>query len=206
MSVVAEESIVASIAPPSSAPIEERLRREATIWLSSIRPDGRPHVVPVWFFWNGQVFDLFSKPTAQKVRNVREHPDVMIGIGEPDEEWDVELIEGTATALAEPTAHVVSPALFDKYAAAMQRAGLDRDTYVRVYSQPVRIRPTRFVGYGGKGWVEPAPNGDTSDVVGHMMRPAVSAAADLHRRAIHDARLAVSERKAGSLELAALDE
>ena len=197
---------MASIAP-SSAPIAERLKREATVWLSSIRPDGRPHVVPVWFFWDGLVFDLFSKPTAQKVRNVREHPDVMIGIGEPDEEWDVELVEGTATALSQPTADVVSPALFDKYATAMQRAGLDRDTYVRVYSQPVRIQPTRFVGYGGKGWIEPPPGGDTSDVAGHMMGRTSTAISEVHRRAIHDARRAAREPRSGaSVELAALDE
>ena len=198
---------MASSAPPSRAPIAERLQREATVWLSSIRPDGRPHVVPVWFFWDGQVIDFFSKPAAQKVRNVREHPDVMIGIGEPDEEWDVELVEGTATALSAPTADVVSPALFDKYAAAMERAGLDRETYVRVYSQPVRIQPTRFVGYGGRGWIEPSPVADTSDVVGHLMGRTTSAIADLHRQAIQDARLAVKGRRsAASVELAALDE
>ena len=198
---------MASIAPPSSAPIAERLQREATVWLSSIRPDGRPHVVPVWFFWNGQVIDFFSKPAAQKVRNVREHPDVMIGIGEPDEEWDVELVEGTATALSQPTADVVSPALFDKYAAAMERAGLDRDTYVRVYSQPVRIEPTRFVGYGGKGWIEPPPGGDTSDVVGHMMGRTSSATSEVHRRAIQDARVAARGLPSiTAVELAALDE
>ena len=197
---------MASIAPPSGAPIAERLEREATVWLSSIRPDGRPHVVPVWFFWDGQVIDFFSKPTAQKVRNVREHPDVMIGIGEPDEEWDVELVEGTATALSEPTAQVVSPALFDKYAVAMQRAGLDRDTYVRVYSQPVRIQPTRFVGYGGRGWIEPAPGGDTSDVMGHMMERPMGVASHIHRRAIQDARLAARGRSITSVELSALDE
>ena len=198
---------MASIAPPTSAPIAERLHREATVWLSSIRPDGRPHVVPLWFFWDGEVFDLFSKPTAQKVRNVREHPEVMIGIGEPDEEWDVELVEGTATALLEPTADVVAPGLFDKYAAAMQRAGLDRDTYVRVYSQPVRIQPTRFVGYGGKGWIDSAPGADPSDVVGHIMGPRMSAVSDVHRRAIQDARLAARAPRSGaSVELLALDE
>ena len=58
-------------------PIEERLRSEPTVWLSSIRPDGRPHVVPVWFTWDGSIFDLYSKPNAQKVRNVRAHPEVV---------------------------------------------------------------------------------------------------------------------------------
>ena len=149
--------------------IEERLRTEPTVWLSSTRPDGRPHVVPVWFNWNGSVFDLFSKPNAQKVRNLRQHPDVMLAVGQPNEDFDVELVEGTATIIDSPTAEVVPPEMFEKYAVLMRRAALDSPTFVTTYSQPVRITPTRFLGYGGKGWTDPAltPDGD-QDVAGHM--------------------------------------
>jgi PPOX class probable F420-dependent enzyme len=149
--------------------IEERLRTEPTVWLSSMRPDGRPHVVPVWFNWDGRVFDLFSKPNAQKVRNLREHPDVMLAVGQPNEEFDVELVEGRAAIIASPTAEVIRPAMFEKYADLMARAALDTDTFVTTYSQPVQITPTRFLGYGGKGWTDPAliPDGD-QDVEGHI--------------------------------------
>ena len=149
--------------------IEERLRTEPTVWLSSTRPDGRPHVVPVWFNWDGRVFDLFSKPNAQKVRNLREHPEVMLAVGQPAEEWDVELVEGTASIVDSPTSEVVPPTMFEKYAGLMARAALDTDTFVTTYCQPVRITPTRFLGYGGKGWTDPAltPDGD-QDVEGHI--------------------------------------
>jgi|GEM_PF-342798 len=156
-----------TVVQPSS--IEQRLRSEPTVWLSSTRPDGRPHVVPVWFNWDGSVFDLFSKPNAQKVRNLREHADVMLAIGQPSEEFDVELVEGTATVLPHPTVDVIRPTMFEKYADLMARAALDRQTFVATYSQPVRITPTRFLGYGGKGWIDPAltPDGD-DDVTGHL--------------------------------------
>ena len=149
--------------------IEERLRTEPTVWLSSTRPDGRPHVVPVWFNWDGRVFDLFSKPNAQKVRNLREHPDVMLAVGQPNEEFDVELVEGRAAIIASPTAEVIPPTMFEKYADLMARAALDTDTFVSTYSQPVQITPTRFLGYGGKGWTDPGlnPDGD-QDVEGHL--------------------------------------
>ena len=152
-----------------STAIEERLRSEPTVWLSSTRPDGRPHVVPVWFNWDGSVFDVFSKPNAQKVRNLREHPQVMLAVGQPAEEWDVELVEGTAAIIARPTSEVVPPTMFEKYAGLMARAALDSETFVTTYCQPVRITPTRFLGYGGKGWTDPAltPDGD-QDVEGHI--------------------------------------
>ena len=30
---------------------DERLRTEANVWLATMRPDGRPHVSPIWFVW-----------------------------------------------------------------------------------------------------------------------------------------------------------
>jgi hypothetical protein len=29
------------------------LRALRSIWISTTRPDGRPHAVPVWFVWDG---------------------------------------------------------------------------------------------------------------------------------------------------------
>jgi PPOX class probable F420-dependent enzyme len=188
-------------------PIDERLRSEPTVWLSSTRPDGRPHVVPVWFNWNGRVFDLFSKPHAQKVRNLREHPDVMLAVGQPEAEFDVELVEGMATVLPQPTADVIHPSMFEKYAALMARAQLDQPTFVTTYSQPVRITPTRFLGYGGKGWTDPAltPDGD-EDVVGHLHLPRfVTRWTDAQRELIAEVtRIAKGSRE--SIDLLALEE
>jgi PPOX class probable F420-dependent enzyme len=186
-------------------PIDERLRTEPTVWLSSTRPDGRPHVVPVWFNWDGRVFDLFSKPHAQKVRNLREHPDVMLAVGQPEAEFDVELVEGTADVLPQPTAEVIQPAMFDKYAALMARVQLDRPTFVSTYSQPVRITPTRFLGYGGKGWTDPAltPDGD-QDVVGHLRLPRFVTRLTDAQRELFDEIARVARRSRPPIELLAL--
>jgi PPOX class probable F420-dependent enzyme len=190
------------LSEPSPA-IEARLRSEPTAWLSSMRADGRPHVVPVWFSWDGSVFDLFSKPDAQKVRNLRQHADVMLAIGQPNESFDVELVEGKATVLPDPTAAVIRPTMFEKYAELMARAALDRQTFVITYSQPVRITPTRFLGYGGKGWTDPAltPDGD-DDVSGHIR---VQRWTDAQRRVLDEIkRVATGTRR--SVELLALDD
>jgi nitroimidazol reductase NimA-like FMN-containing flavoprotein (pyridoxamine 5'-phosphate oxidase superfamily) len=44
------------------------LRRSTVLWLSSVGADGRPHVVPAWFIWDGDRIVLFSKPKARKIR------------------------------------------------------------------------------------------------------------------------------------------
>ncbi len=130
------------------------LEREAVVWVSSIRPDGAPHVLPLWFHWDGDGILVFSKPHAQKVRNLRANPRAMVAVGEPGLDFDVELIEAHAEFLAVPTARVLPPAFLDKYGPLLERAGIDRERFAEVYSQPIRLRPTRFLDWGGRGWVD----------------------------------------------------
>ena len=142
----------ASGAPRSSA--RAALEREPVVWVSSIRPDGSPHVLPLWFHWDGEAITVFSKPHAQKVRNLRGDPRVMVAIGEPGVDFDVELIEASAEFLPVPTEQVLPAEFCAKYGEQMERGGIDRARFAEVYSQPIRIRPTRFLDWGGRGWVD----------------------------------------------------
>lgn len=48
----------------------ERLHRERGAWLCTLRPDGSPHVTPVWFVHDDGVWWVGSRSTNVKVRNV----------------------------------------------------------------------------------------------------------------------------------------
>src|SRR5690349_12857681 len=65
---------------PRQAHTAERLRAEEILWLASVRPDGRPHLVPVWFLWEGETILIFSKPENQKIRNLRQNPAVSVSL------------------------------------------------------------------------------------------------------------------------------
>jgi len=65
---------------PKDAHRDERLRKDPIIWLSSVRPDGRPHLVPVWFLWYGETILIFSQPNAQKIRNLRQNTNVILAL------------------------------------------------------------------------------------------------------------------------------
>ncbi|MBV9228713.1 MAG: pyridoxamine 5'-phosphate oxidase family protein, partial [Chloroflexi bacterium] len=67
------------------AHVDQRLRTEPIIWLNSVRPDGRPHSVPVWFLWDGATFLIFSKPSSQKIRNLRQNKYVTLALDGTDE-------------------------------------------------------------------------------------------------------------------------
>ncbi|MDQ3554112.1 MAG: pyridoxamine 5'-phosphate oxidase family protein [Chloroflexota bacterium] len=128
------------------------LEHHPVVWLSSIRPDGRPHLLPLWFHWDGVSILIFSKPHAQKVRNLRADPRVMVAIGDTGQDFDVELIEAKAEILSVLTESVVPDAFLAKYAAQMSLSGLSRKRFSEVYAQPIRIRPTRYLEWGGPGW------------------------------------------------------
>jgi PPOX class probable F420-dependent enzyme len=130
--------------------ISTALEHETVIWLSSIRPDGAPHLVPLWFVWDGACIQARSKPDAQKVRNLRNDPRAMVAIGLPDGRFDVELFEANAVL---PGATEVLPAGFaSKYQGLAGEAGVTLGTFASVYSQPILLQPTRWIGWGGPGW------------------------------------------------------
>jgi PPOX class probable F420-dependent enzyme len=130
--------------------VEALLRSEATVWLSTAAPDGTPHLVPIWFTWDGEAIWIFSKPHAVKVRNMRRNGRVMLALGRPLDDFDVQLIEGRAILVDEPTAAVLPDAHRRKYAAALREVGLTWDEYAATYSQAIRIEPTRFLPWRGR--------------------------------------------------------
>ncbi len=129
---------------PEHAHLQERLERDLIVWISSTRPDGRPHLVPVWFLWQDGELLMFSKPD-QKVRNLRANPAVMFALDNTDTGEDVALIEGVATLLppGEVTPELITYA--QKYAGKLSEMGWTPTHMAQSYTQAIRITPTRFL-------------------------------------------------------------
>ena len=126
------------------------LEREPVVWLSTVRPDGGPHLVPIWFWWDGEAVLVFSKPGAQKVRNLRAHPSVMLALGDAEDDFDVGLVRGRAELLDAPTSEVLPTAALDKYADRLASIGLGAEEYAATYSQVIRIVPLDFLPWHGR--------------------------------------------------------
>jgi PPOX class probable F420-dependent enzyme len=155
----------------AAARIVRFLEREPVVWLSTVRPDGSPHLVPIWFWWDGDALLVFSKPHAQKVRNLRERPSVMLALGDADDDFDVGMLEGRAELLDRPTREVMPAAHVAKYATQLAALGLSAAEYAATYSQVIRIDPLRFLSWHGR--MVPASASGHVDRVGARMRVAV---------------------------------
>ena len=184
----------------AGARIRRFLEREPIVWLSTVRPNGRPHLVPIWFWWDGEAILIFSKPNAQKIRNLQFCPDVMLALGDAEEDFDVGLLHGMAELLDTPTEDVVPAAHLAKYAGPMAAIGLDGATYAATYSQVIRITPADYLGWHGRtvpqssrvagapatSMVEPrrdGPESDRGEPIAHPAHaPARRIVLPVHRR------------------------
>jgi PPOX class probable F420-dependent enzyme len=73
------------------------LRSQRSIWISTTRPDGRPHAVPVWYYWDGASIYFTTPRSSQKARNLARQPWVVVHAGDGD---NVIILEGAAEIVA----------------------------------------------------------------------------------------------------------
>ncbi|MCU1395799.1 MAG: Pyridoxamine 5-phosphate oxidase [Ilumatobacteraceae bacterium] len=64
--------------------LDERLQTERNIWIATVSPDGRPHLTPIWFVWQGARMWICTGASAVKTRNVRREPHVMVSLESGD--------------------------------------------------------------------------------------------------------------------------
>jgi len=65
---------------PLDPKVEQRLQTEQNLWLATVRPDGSPHLVPIWFVWvDGKIY-LCTGGNSVKVRNLKQNPQVSIAL------------------------------------------------------------------------------------------------------------------------------
>jgi PPOX class probable F420-dependent enzyme len=118
--------------------------------LATVRPDGRPHVVPLWFHWDGETIAVFSKPQAVKVQNLLACRSAMVAVGEPDL-GTTALLEVIGDA-RETASQREATAFAGKYQASLAAFGVTVDDFLRAYPMLIRLRPTRWLGWGHPGW------------------------------------------------------
>ena len=73
--------------------VDRQLRALRSIWVSTTRPDGRPHAVPVWFTWDGKTLYFATHEISQKARNLESQSWVVVHAGNGD---DAIILEGVA--------------------------------------------------------------------------------------------------------------
>jgi len=135
------------------AAVEARLAATRSMILSTTRPDGRPHALPTWFWWDDGRLYFVTARTTQKARNLAHERWVAAHFGDGD---DVLLVEGAA-AIVKDVAYqrAVDRAYGAKYVDPVsgQRASIFDNPLDDLYRVDVERVVTWMYGTVG-GWTE----------------------------------------------------
>ena len=100
---------------PKRPQIDRLLTQPVLARLATADPtSGQPHVVPLWFLWDGEVIWISSFGNTQKVKTLRQNPQAALLI-EPDaghpSELQAVLIQGPIEIIESPREFVAEQAL-----------------------------------------------------------------------------------------------
>lgn len=125
--------------PTSWARVEELLSAPRTFWISTVRPDGRPHVTPLIAVWRDGVLHFATGPAERKALNLARNAEVVLTTGDAtwDDGCDV-VVEGTAVRITDE----------DRL---RDLAGAWEATYGSFWK--FDVRDGAFSGDGGAAWV-----------------------------------------------------
>ena len=136
-------------------PMDARLKESRVARLATRDAQGRPHVVPVCYAYDGKVFytPLDRKPKKKtggelaRVRNIRANPEVMLLVDHYEEDWAelwYILVRGRGEILSGGEARKKAVGLLrKKYPQYASRELLPEDATV------IRITPEKVVAWGG---------------------------------------------------------
>ncbi len=118
----------------------ERLGHERNVWMASVRRDGRPHLVPVWFVWHEACFFIGMKPNSVKAKNLRGTPLVSLSLENGD---DVVICEGKVAVYDGEISADIAQKFKQKY-----DWEIASDTE---YGLLIQVSPTKWLIWGEEG-------------------------------------------------------
>lgn len=123
--------------------LAQRLQTEQVIWLTTVRPDGAPAPTPVWFYWNGESFLIFTQAGSHKLRHIAQNPNVALNFNTDAYGGSVAVFNGAAAVNDPPASPAELEAYLTKYAEGIKMIGLTPETMAAEYSTALRVYPER---------------------------------------------------------------
>ena len=124
-----------------------QLAKEQVIWLTTVSPTGVPQPSPVWFWWDGEAFLIYSQPDKPKVRNIEVHPTVSLHFNTDFGGHEITIYTGMAVLDNTIPPANQHPDYLEKYREGIATINMTPDSFAQVYAVPIRITPTHLRGY-----------------------------------------------------------
>ena len=84
------------------ADVAEVLQKSEMFWLSTVRPDGRPHVTPLPAIWHDGALHICAGAREQKTMNINRNPQCVLTTGTNDMRSGLDVVvEGSAVRVTD---------------------------------------------------------------------------------------------------------
>ncbi len=137
--------LVLDPADPVHADVLERLATDHIGWLTTVRADGSPHAVPVWFLWHDGLLLVMSEPRTAKVTNVRRGSPALLHLHTRADGNGVVVLSGPSVVSDRPSTEwlpEIGEAYTAKYAEAMVAYGMGLEALAEKFSVVLQLEPT----------------------------------------------------------------
>jgi nitroimidazol reductase NimA-like FMN-containing flavoprotein (pyridoxamine 5'-phosphate oxidase superfamily) len=133
---------------------ERQLQKAGVYWLSTMRPEGRPHVAPLFAVWLDGALYFCTGDAERKAKNLAYNPQVAITTGHNALGEGLDLVvEGEAVVVSDGAkVRRVADAYAAKYGKGWRIAGLDGVV-------TFEVTPTTAFGFGRGDAKSPPPGG-----------------------------------------------
>ena len=134
----------------SQQEIDAYLQEVHVAHMVTVRPDGRPHVAPVWFLEeDGRAF-VMADTNAVKVRNVRRNPDVALSIADDRRPFKYVVLHGQGEVTDKDLAQVVERICI-RYDGPERGRAFAKELLSGDGLRLIDIRVTRVIGWKDDG-------------------------------------------------------
>jgi PPOX class probable F420-dependent enzyme len=127
--------------------VARRLKEERIIWMTTVDQNNVPQPRPVWFWWDGETFLIYSMPDTHKLDHIARNPKVALNLDGDGLGGDIVVFAGEAR-LAEDAPPVNEVAEYaEKYQEGFTRINMTPETFAKTYSAALRVTPTSLRGH-----------------------------------------------------------
>ena len=137
--------LTSHLPPAERDRVEGRLHGNLIAWLTTVRPDGQPVTVPVWFLLrDDETILLYSRPEKGKLRNVAANPKVSFALDAPDIGRNIVRLEGTARRAHDQPPANEHPAYLVKYTERLGAMFGTPEQFATLFSAALIITPAKL--------------------------------------------------------------
>lgn len=127
--------------------VKRRLKKEQEIWLTTTDAYGTPQPRPVWFWWDGETFLIYSESFAHKLNHIAANPNVALHLNTSTTDAEVVVFIGTAALAPDAPPSHKHKDYFRKYRQGIRDLKMTPEEFSARWSVPLRVTPNKLRGW-----------------------------------------------------------